>query len=259
MPKAPVLRASRNPFRTPSWHRLACAALAISGLGQRAHAAPVACSVPEKATEAPASPGKLIVIGFMGGHVHADNFVHREAQVAKALQERYPGALHAAMFANRDSAAALATVLRLIDPRGCPTAAEKQTARIVIYGHSWGASETIAFAKRLNELHIPVLLTVQVDSVQKAHHRDALIPPNVKEAINFYQTEGLLHGVASIQAEDPSRTTILGNLQSSYRKEPVAVGDFPWFARAFMKPHIEIENDPQVWDKIEALIATKVL
>jgi hypothetical protein len=37
------------------------------------------------------------------------------------------------------------------------------------------------------------------------------------------------------------------------------VGDFPWFARAFMKPHIEIENDPQVWDKIEALIATKVL
>jgi hypothetical protein len=26
-----------------------------------------------------------------------------------------------------------------------------------------------------------------------------------------------------------------------------------------MKPHIEIENDPSVWSKIEALIQTKVL
>jgi len=253
MQTAPVAPGLPLYFRS-----LGLAALLVCG---PAFAAPASCLVHESAVSAPANPGKLIVIGFMGGRVHADNFVHREALVAKALADRFPGALQSTMFANRDAGAALATVLRELDPSGagCPTPSEKQAARIVIYGHSWGASETVAFARRLNELSIPVLLTVQVDSVQKPGHNDAIIPPNVKEAINFYQTEGLLHGLHTIQAEDPRKTTILGNLQSSYRNDHVAVDGFPWFARAFMKPHIEIENDPHVWDKIEALIATKVL
>jgi len=40
---------------------------------------------------------------------------------------------------------------------------------------------------------IPVLLTVQVDSVSKGQD-DKLIPANVAQAINFYQIDGLLHG-----------------------------------------------------------------
>jgi hypothetical protein len=37
------------------------------------------------------------------------------------------------------------------------------------------------------------------------------------------------------------------------------VDGFSWYARAFMKKHIEIENDPVIWGKIEALIQAKVL
>ena len=212
------------------------------------------------AAKAPEST-PLIVIGFMGGRVHAQNLVHREAMVAKDLQQRYPQAVHAAMFANHDAPAALRTVLRLLDQdhNGCLSANEKADARVVIFGHSWGASETVALARRLNELSIPVLLTVQVDSVEKTNENDGIIPPNVKEAINFYQTEGLLHGRPSIAAMDPKQTTILGNFQSSYKKEPVSLVGYPWFARTFMKTHIEIENDPSVWSKVEALIQGKVL
>jgi hypothetical protein len=204
---------------------------------------------------------KLIVIGFMGGNVRANDFVHREAGMAKDLEQRYPLALHAAVFANRDGDAALASVLQLLDKdeNGCLSAREKSGARIVIYGHSWGASETIALARRLNHLSIPVLLTIQVDSVQKLNQNDARIPPNVREAVNFYQSEGLLHGRPRIEAMDPTRTTILGNFESAYKDDPVSCAGYPWFARAFMKPHIEIENDPRVWDKIEALIQTKLL
>src|SRR5580704_9017346 len=36
---------------------------------------------------------KLIVIGFMGGHIRADDFVHKEAQVARDLQQQFPGAV----------------------------------------------------------------------------------------------------------------------------------------------------------------------
>jgi hypothetical protein len=204
---------------------------------------------------------KLIVIGFMGGNVRANDFVHREASMAKDLQQRYPLALHAAVFANHDGDAALASVLQLLDKdeNGCLTAKEKSVARIVIYGHSWGASQTITLARRLNHLSIPVLLTIQVDSVQKLNQNDARIPPNVREAVNFYQSEGLLHGRPRIEAMDPERTTILGNFESAYKDDPVSCAGYPWFARAFMKPHIEIENDPRVWSKIEALIQTKLL
>jgi hypothetical protein len=42
---------------------------------------------------------KLIVIGFMGGNVHATNLIHREAQLIQSLQQGYPLAIHAAIFA----------------------------------------------------------------------------------------------------------------------------------------------------------------
>jgi len=204
---------------------------------------------------------RLIVIGFMGGRIKGDNLVHIEARLAKQLRQRYPLAVHAAVFANHDGQIALRTVLELLDSNrdGRLSNEEKEAARIVIFGHSWGASETIALARRLNELSIPVLLTIQVDSVQKSNQDDGVIPPNVGEAINFYQSEGLLHGRRLITAVDPKKTTILGNYESSYKRNPVSCAGYPWFARAFMKPHIEIENDPSVWSKIEALIQTKVL
>ena len=208
----------------------------------------------------PAIAPRLIVIGFMGGRVKGGNLIHREAQLAKELQESYPLRVDAAVFANHHAQDALGLVLHLLDRNqdGHLSATEKNSARIVIYGHSWGASETVAFARQLNALNIPVLLTIQVDSVQKQNENDADIPPNVREAINFYQTEGLLHGRTLIVAMDPAKTTILGNFESSYRHSPVSCAKYPWIARVFMKPHIEIENDPSVWETITALIQEKL-
>jgi hypothetical protein len=212
-------------------------------------------------TVAQLSATQLIVIGFMGGNVGAGNLVHREALMARELQQSDPLRLHAEVFANHDGKSALRSVLRLLgaDGEGRLSAEEKSSARIVIYGHSWGGSETVTLARRLNQLHIPVLLTIQIDSVAKSNQDDASIPPNVHEAVNFYETDGLLHGRSSIVAMDPAQTTILGNFESSYRSHPVPVIGYPWFARTFMKAHIEIENDPAVWKRIEALIRAEVL
>ena len=209
----------------------------------------------------PVPPGQLIVIGFMGGNVSADNLAHREAVVARELQQKNPKNVFAEVFANGDSHAALDTVQKLLDSNhdGCLSDNEKKAARIVIFGHSWGASEAITLARRLNEQGIPVLLTVQVDSVEKLNENDFSIPANVHEAINFYQTEGMLHGRSLITAEDPKQTAILGNFASSYKKTPVSVVGYSWYARAFMHAHIEIENDPVIWGKIEDLIQAKVL
>ncbi len=180
--------------------------------------------------------------------------------MAEDLQLLYPLRLDAVVFANHDSGNALKTVLQLLDANGDGrlSAGEKNAARIVIYGHSWGASETVTLARRLGALGIPVLLTIQVDSVEKNNEDDRSIPPNVRAAVNFYQTRGLVHGRSLIAAMDPARTKILGNYESSYREHPISCAGFPWFARTFMRPHIEIENDPSVWTRIETLIRTQM-
>ena len=71
---------------------------------------------------------------------------------------------------------------------GVLSADEKSRARIILFGHSWGAAAAVMLARDLRREGIPVLLTVQVDSVAKMWQNDSIIPDNVAEAVNFYQT-----------------------------------------------------------------------
>jgi len=206
------------------------------------------------------STGPLIVIGFVGGFVRHDAPAHQEVQMADRLRNDYPSGLEAKVFANHVGSQAHREILRLLDTDrdGTVSARERGNARIVLYGHSWGASEVIAMARTLQKDGIPVLLTIQVDSVSKPGADDKIIPSNVAQAINFYQLDGLLHGRRKIFAADPLLTHILGNFQSGYKTSPVNLDGYPWFARTFMKPHIEIESDPGVWNRVESLIRSEV-
>ena len=111
---------------------------------------------------------------------------------------------------------------------------------------------------RTLEEGVPVLLAILVDAVGKPGADNKLIPANVAEAVNFFQTSGLLHGQRKIVARDPARTQILGNYQFDYKSNPVNLVGFPWYAQLFMKPHIEIESDPSVWTQIDSLIRSKL-
>jgi hypothetical protein len=196
-----------------------------------------------------------IVIGFVGGFVGHKNAIHGEVQVARRLRGDYPQ-VQVSMFENHRGRQARQEILRALDTDkdGSLSPEEKGRARIAIYGHSWGASEAVALARALARDRVPVLLTVQVDSVQKLGEDDGWIPPNVTRAANFYQSDGLLHGRSRIRAADASHTQIVGNFQFDYKTEPVSCAGYPWYARIFMKPHIEIESDPAVWQKVESLI-----
>lgn len=206
-------------------------------------------------------PGSTaIVIGFVGGLVRHDDTVHSEVQLANRLEHDYAPRVNVRMFENRRGHPALLEILRLLDTNhdGTLSPEEKLRARIAIYGHSWGGSETVTLARALGKDGIPVLLTIQVDSVTKPGEDDGSIPSNVAQAVNFYQQTGLLRGRARIRAADASRTQILGNFQFDYKTNPVNCDGYPWFARVFMKPHIEIESDPSVWQQVESLIRSKL-
>jgi hypothetical protein len=204
-----------------------------------------------------ASPAirNVIVVGFVGGFVSRDDAKHPEVQFAAYLRDRYPS-IHAEVFGNHHGRKALHQVVRLLDTNhdGVLSSGEKEQATIIIYGHSWGATETVAFARDLNKIGIPVALTIQIDTIAKPGHRASGIPPNVARAINFYQTEGPLHGTPEIVAIDPARTAIIGNLRMTYENRPINCDNYSWYSRTLNKPHHEIENDFRVWDEIASLI-----
>ena len=229
--------------------------LAISGLVLNGTA--VALDSKDASTIAPSSGA--IVIGFVGGFVRRDDAVHQEVQLANRLQDVSP-AITAKIFENRQGKEAHRAVLQLLDADhdGGLSDREKRTADIVIYGHSWGASEAVTLARSLGKDGIPVLLTIQVDSVSKLGQDDRLIPANVAQAINFYQLDGILHGRREILAADQLRTEILGNFRIDYKNKRINCDGYPWFAQVFMKPHIEIESDPNVWNRVESLIRSKL-
>src|SRR5215475_8658735 len=120
----------------------------------------------------------VIVIGFVGGFVRHDAIAHSTVQLAERLRHDYPIAVHAEVLENRNREKAHAEIMRLmdIDHDGSLSTEEKKTARIVLYGHSWGASAAVTLARQLDREGIPVLLTVQVDSVPRRGQNDEVIP-----------------------------------------------------------------------------------
>ena len=97
----------------------------------------------------------VIVVGFLGGFIKHDNLVHSEVQLAARLRKEYPAGVHVETFESYRGEKARQKILELLDADhdGTLTAEEKQDARIILYGHSWGASESITLARQLNRRH----------------------------------------------------------------------------------------------------------
>jgi pimeloyl-ACP methyl ester carboxylesterase len=218
---------------------------------------PAETAPPEPIRTQPAPP---IVIGFLGGFIRHDDAVHSTVILARNLQKDYAATVHVETFENRRVNDARDLVLQLLAAgrRGGPTPEQKQAARIILYGHSWGASAAVLLARQLQDHGVPVILTIQVDSVAKPGHDDAVIPSNVEHAANFYQRDGFPRGQKQIRAADDTRTEIIGNYRFDYHDKPVSCPEYPWLARVLMKSHIEIECDPAVWQHVEGLIRAEL-
>jgi hypothetical protein len=203
----------------------------------------------------------VIVIGFVGGFVRYNDTRHAEVQLAEKLRIGYSNRVHVSIFENHHRDDAYNAVMKWLDSdgRGAISDSEKRQARIILYGHSWGASAVVALARDLQKQQIPVLLTIQVDSITKPGQDDRIIPSNVVRAVNFYQAGGMLRGLPEIVPADPLRTQILGDYRFDYKKQPEPCSAYPWFSRHFLKGHIAIECDPNVWSRVETLIGEYLL
>ena len=202
----------------------------------------------------------FIVVGFTGGFVRHDDPRQGPVQLADRLRQAFSNDAYVQVFENRHRKAALHTIVRLLDTDhdGSLSHAEKDRARVILYGHSWGGAAVVLLARELDRAGIPVLLTVQVDSVAKFWQQDAVIPDNVVAAANFYQPHGLVHGRSLIWAANGAKTQILGNHRFDYHQTPVECHDISWFDRTFMSNHMKSECDPNLWSEVEALVRQRL-
>jgi hypothetical protein len=204
--------------------------------------------------------GDLLVIGFQGGWKRFDDAQLGPRMVKLWLEQRALPGLHAATFANRRRQVALELVRRSLDLDGDGLLEPEERdsgVRLVLYGQSLGGSALIKLAWELRALDVPVLLTIQVESVG---YGDEEVPPNVALAANFYQYSGFLpRGEERIRALAADRSLILGNFGFDYDGPRGAVIDRigqPWWSRLFKNHHRIVDRDPQVWRQVEAMILT---
>ena len=209
-------------------------------------------------TPTPIGPDNTLVIGFLGGRERWDNEERSPRKLALKLRSRQIAGLHVETLANRIRPLAVTLVERAFDRNqdGTLDPTERASARIIIYGLSFGGAATVKLARDLSERNVPVLLTIQIDSVGRD---DAVIPPNVRRAANFYQKNGVvISGEGPIRAEDPTRTTIIADCRMDYSNRKIDISHVNWFKKLGRVAHSYISYDPQVWTRVEKLILGEV-
>ena len=208
-------------------------------------------------TRRPMTAGSTLVVGFVGGFEHWDDPHRGVRKIALNIERMQLRGVHIETAENHRIGTALQFIRAAIDADGDGQLEKKEraNARIVLYGQSWGGAAAIKVARELQDWGVPVLLTVQVDSVG---WNDQVIPANVHSAANFYQHDPLtIQGRNVIRAEDPQRTRIIGNIQMTYLLRPynsLSEADSSWIRRVFGGSHAKMEVDPIVWMSVQALI-----
>lgn len=100
---------------------------------------------------------RAIVIGFLGGFAKRDDLDHPEVWFAKYLREHYAPAIDAATFSNHNANAALHFLIAALDTDcdGTLSVLEKENARIILYGHSWGGIGNHCICQKIAKVGYP--------------------------------------------------------------------------------------------------------
>jgi pimeloyl-ACP methyl ester carboxylesterase len=196
----------------------------------------------------PLPAGHTLVIGIVGGWERWDNprrCTRRTAVEIKRL--RLPG-VHVETVENHK----LELAEQLVE-RAFPT--NRSSARVILFGQSLGGRGVLLLARSLEKMGIRVRLAVVVDGFG----RDSwVVPANVSEAANFYQSDLLwLRTAEQIRAADPARTKVLGNWKFSYsgREKEFDLSDYTPLQRTFMGSHLCMEFDRAVWNRVVEMIS----
>ena len=205
-------------------------------------------------TKTPLPEGDVLVLGFLGGRQSWNSSSEGVRRLALELRARNQPGLHVETIENVRRDLALRLVRNALDRDRNDTLSEneKESARLILYGQSFGGAAVVKFANQLQHLKIPVLLTIQIDSVGR---HDDVLPENVIAAANLFQRNGIfIRGEPEIRAQNRSKTRIIGNFEFDYRNKRIDLSSVPWYKKIFRTSHTKMNQDPEVWEKVKELI-----
>ena len=209
-------------------------------------------------TPTPLDGDQTLIIGFLGGRQRWDDDSRGVRQLAVKLDEMSLPDVEIETFQNRRRDLAMEFIHKALDRNedNYVDSQERAAARLILYGQSLGGSAVVKLSKDLEKHDIPVLLTVQIDSVGFSDH---LIPVNVLKAANLFQNDDwIFSGEEKILALDPEATSIIANIQFDYSEKEVDMSEQPWQRRLFSTPHSMMDADPEVWALVEKLILAEL-
>lgn len=209
-------------------------------------------------TETPLKESHVLIIGFMGGRESWDNDERGVRKLALKLRAMNLPGVHVETVENKKRRLAIELIRKAFDRdrSGRLDEHEGASARLILYGQSFGGAAVVKLARQLKEMGVPVLLTVQVDSVGRG---DKTIPSNVARAANLFQRNGLIvKGEREIRPEDLGKTAIIGNFKFDYNRKKIDLSEVSWLKRLFQTAHTKMDHDPEVWSLVEKLILDAV-
>ena len=209
-------------------------------------------------TPTPLRQGQILILGFMGGREPWDNADRNVRKLALKLRSMDDPEILVETVENKKRALAIELIDKAFDRNGDGRLDERERAsiRLIVYGQSFGGAAVVKLARQLKKMDVPVALTVQVDSIGRG---DKVIPSNVARAANLFQRNGwFIRGEPEIKAEDPTRTTIIGNFKFDYSQKRIDVSRVSFVKKAFRVAHTKMEYDPDVWAKVEELLLDSI-
>lgn len=253
-------RQRKSPWKHPTSVRSAAilallllAVLAFGPSGEVVHAQRYASFI----TPTPLPPGSFLIIGFMGGVEpwNGDQFPVRK--MALELRSMNLPNLYVETVENRHRKVALELIRNAMNLEAQKKSAQPPASvGLILYGHSLGGDAAVRLTRELKKMGVPIRLTIQIDSVGMD---DRTIPSNVARAVNFYQRNGpLIRGRSEIRAEDPQKTTIIGNFKYDYDDKEIDDSALPWPARIVGGAHAKMECDPEIWARVKELILHEI-
>ena len=205
-------------------------------------------------TTTPLKEGDVLVVGFMGGRESWDNQRRGVRKLALKLRSMNLPGVHIETIENKNRGLAMQLIRNAFDhdSDGSLDERERARARIILYGQSFGGAAVVKLARHLKRVGVPVLLTVQVDSIGRG---DKVIPSNVALAANLFQRDGLIiKGEREIRPEHLKNTTIIGNFKFDYSRKKIDLSEVSWLKRLFQAAHTKMDHDPEVWAVVENCI-----
>jgi hypothetical protein len=212
-------------------------------------------------TQTPLKGDQTLILGFLGGLERWDDESRGVRKLAMKINALKLSNVHIETLENRKRDLAIRFIRNTFDhdQNGFLDDRERDSVRLILYGHSLGGAAVVETSRELKRMGVPILLTVQIDSVDLVYD-DHLIPSNVKRAANLFQNNGwILRGEDRIEPENPDKTKIIANIRFDYQGKKVDMSRLSWERKFFSLPHTKMDADPEVWAAVEQMILSEIV